>query len=399
MFIPFADRQKRGGVSGHVFNLTRWLGKENGVSMVLLMFGACNSVEENGGLRVITLEKKGWHRYLPLIPLLKISRVVRHERPNLIHLQGSSLSFMLLYVLLFAPRRVARVVTVHGHPVEEGLLSGWLRERSIRHRLMIWGERTIPRSFDEVVTVTSKLQADLRRRYSSYCSAHFSAVPNGVDPVEFSYTQPQPGQSVAGITFEAGCFTVVNAKALLPFNGQEYLIRAFGIALNQTKNSRLVIIGEGPDLERLKELSTHLGISEKVLFVGKVPNKSMPAILSLADVVVFPSVKIGGVEEGSSLGLVEALACARPVIATDVGGLSEAIVDGDNGLLVPERDVIAMAKAIVRLESDPTVAAGIGKRARDYVIRERTWQQAAQKYVVVYRSSVRRRKKDSGRTH
>jgi len=348
MVAPFPDPEKRGGMSGHIFSLTHWLGKCDKASVTLACFGKANHREEYDGCRVITLKKRQWYRLIPFLPIIKISRIVRKEKPDILHIQGSTLSYPLLYALLFAPKKLKKVVTIHGHPVEEGILGGWLRKGSARYHLTRWAESRIPRRFDGIITVTSRLQDDLNERYSAYAGANFYLVPNGVNPEEFKPSRPADALSVAGISRSANHHTVLNAKALMKFNGQEFLIRAINKVAKEDPSVRLLLIGAGPELHRLQELTTELEITERVHFLGRIPNDLMPSALAIADVVVLPSLRIEGVEEGSSLGLLEAMSSAKPVIASNIGGLREAISDGKTGLLVPEQDAAAIADAILR---------------------------------------------------
>ena len=211
--------------------------------------------------------------------------------------------------------------------------------------------------------------------------------PNGVDAEDFSTREVAPDFNLNGIGYRKDCLTILNAKALTAFNGQEFLIRAFEKVVSQAPNSRLLLFGTGPDLERFRKLSTDLGVSEKVHFLGHVPNELMPSVLSITDVVVIPSVRIGGVEEGSSLGLIEAMACSRVVVASDVGGSSESIVSGENGLLVPERDPEAIAESILSIHTDKDLAIRLGRAAREYILAERTWNRIAARYADAYESA------------
>jgi glycosyltransferase involved in cell wall biosynthesis len=384
MLAASPDREKKGGVS----NLTRWLSTQSGVEVTLLCFGPDDAIDEVNGCRVITLRKRKIHKLLPFVPLLRIRNAVRREHPDVLHVQGSVLSYPLLYAILLSPKRMPKVITVHGHPIEEGLVAGWLREHSFRLRLMAWAEKKIPSRFDAIVTVTARLRNDLRARYDTYAGADIWVIPNGVDAEEFSVREIGPDFALGDIRRRKDCLTILNAKALTAFNGQEFLIRAFEKVVLQVPDSRLLLFGTGPDLEKLTKLSGDLGISEKVHFLGHVLNKLMPSVLSMTDIVVLPSVRVGGVEEGSSLGLIEAMACSRAVVASDVGGSGESIVSGENGLLVPERNPEAIAEAILRIHGDKSLAARLGRGARDYVMGERTWERISARYTTAYEAAI-----------
>jgi glycosyltransferase involved in cell wall biosynthesis len=131
---------------------------------------------------------------------------------------------------------------------------------------------------------------------------------------------------------------IVSVARLIPIKGMSYLIRA----MTHLKEGSLVIIGDGPERKKLELLSRRLGLRDRVFFSGWVSDRSkISTYLSQATVFVLPSLS-----EGLPRVLVEAMACGLPVIATDVGGVPEVVVDGINGLLVPPRDEKALAKAI-----------------------------------------------------
>ena len=131
---------------------------------------------------------------------------------------------------------------------------------------------------------------------------------------------------------------IVSVARLVPIKGMSYLIRAMA----QVKDGSLVIIGDGPERRKLELLSKHLELGDRVFFTGWINDHSrILDHLKQATVFVLPSLS-----EGLPRVLIEAMACGLPVVATDVGGVPEAVVDGVNGLLVPRRDEKALAKAI-----------------------------------------------------
>lgn len=394
IIAPMSDKAKRTGVSGHTFSLMNWLGRQPGIDVSLACFGLADSLEESDAGRIVTIRKRPWHRWFPLAPILRIATVVKMEAPDILHLQGSTLTYPLIYSLLFAPRQLKKVITIHGHPVEEGLLGGWYKKNTFRYVVSRWAERRIPYHFDAIVAVTSALRNDLADRYPSYAGVDIRVVPNGVDPEEFSPGIPDPGHFVAGVSVNRGALTVLNAKALMPFNGQEFLIRAFDEIAKEISDCRLLLVGSGPDMDRLRELSIDLGLADRIHFLGRIPNEQMPSLLRMVDIVVIPSVDVGGVKEGSSLAVLEAMAVAKPVVASNVGGLSEIILDGKTGLLVPPRDAGAIARAIMSLYRDKQIASELGRNSRESILRERTWQQIAARYFYIYRSLW-----DSGKHH
>ena len=137
---------------------------------------------------------------------------------------------------------------------------------------------------------------------------------------------------------------IVSIARLVPIKGISYLMRAMA----RVKDGSLVIIGDGPERNELELLSRSLELGDRVFFAGWVSDRSkILDHLKQAAVFVLPSLS-----EGRPRVLIEAMACGLPVVATNVGGVSEIVVEGVNGLLVPPRDEMALAKAIEYVFND-----------------------------------------------
>jgi glycosyltransferase involved in cell wall biosynthesis len=120
-----------------------------------------------------------------------------------------------------------------------------------------------------------------------------------------------------------------------------------------------VVIGDGPQRPMLEHEAARLGLNGHVIFAGELEGSLRNAVLHLSRVVVLPSLS-----EGLPVTILEAMALAKPIVTTNVGGNREAVVDGVNGLLVPPRDPEALASAVHRLVSDEALAARLGQAGR-----------------------------------
>lgn len=168
---------------------------------------------------------------------------------------------------------------------------------------------------------------------------------------------------------------IVSVGRLVPWKNMEGVIRAVKGLAKSGITPKLLIIGGGPDAERLQDMVNEEGMAEQVLFTGQLPNDITLAYIKAADVFVLNS----GYEGFSHL-LLEALALGTPTIATNVGGNPELITHNTSGLLVPYKDDAALTGALQRMLTDEKFrksATAAGKRAAGKFTRERMLKETA----------------------
>ncbi|VAX34860.1 hypothetical protein MNBD_UNCLBAC01-1102 [hydrothermal vent metagenome] len=159
------------------------------------------------------------------------------------------------------------------------------------------------------------------------------------------------------------------------------LIKAFQRIAESSMDVKLLIIGDGQLKENLKSLVKKLNIENKVKFLGF--RKDIPELINILDLFVLSSTM-----EGVSLTLLEAMAAGKPVIATNVGGNPEVVVDGDTGLLVPSGDPKKMAEAIIKILSDKELAAQMGNAGRKRVEKFFSLEKMVDKYEKIYQEVI-----------
>ena len=188
-------------------------------------------------------------------------------------------------------------------------------------------------------------------------------VPNFVDEAAFEAPSVHVRQSwVRELGLEPNAVVVGIVASLLPIKDHATLLRAVAALVPQRPALRLVIVGQGPELDRLRALTDELGIAHAVRFAGLRPQ--VPSFHFLFDISVLSSVS-----EGFPNSLVEAMAAGRPIVATDVGGVRDAVHHGENGMLVAPGDPRAFAGALQALLADSGLRRTMGevgaRRARE----------------------------------
>jgi glycosyltransferase involved in cell wall biosynthesis len=174
---------------------------------------------------------------------------------------------------------------------------------------------------------------------------HIITLWNGIDLEEYPYQGPHPGGPA------------VTVARLSPEKDIATLLRAVALVAPTTPGFRLEIAGAGPLRAELVRLTSELGLADRVRFLGAVDD--VPALLATASVFVLPSQT-----EGISLTILEAMARGLPVLATNVGGNPEVVLNGTTGLLVPAGDPAALAQGLVRLWSNRDDAQLMGRAGR-----------------------------------
>jgi len=174
-----------------------------------------------------------------------------------------------------------------------------------------------------------------------------------------------------------GAPLIVCVSRLVKRKGQDRLIDALPSIRARVPGARLLIVGGGPEEDRLRSRAASLG--DAVVFVGQVPEDDLPRYYAVGDVFAMPCrTRLGGLEvEGWGNVFIEAAACGRPVVVGDSGGARESLVDGETGILVDGKRTEAVADAVAGLLEDPARAAAMGAAGRERVLRDHTWPEIA----------------------
>jgi glycosyltransferase involved in cell wall biosynthesis len=158
--------------------------------------------------------------------------------------------------------------------------------------------------------------------------------------------------------------------------------------LERFPDTKLLIVGTGPEREALILDAQELGLRDRVELVGTVPTRDLPSYYLSADVFVLPSITLKGKTEGLGVVLLEAMASGCPVIGSNVGGIPDIITDGENGFLVPEQNPGAMADKIIQIFSDANLREKFRENAYERIGESFTWDKIGKCFSEVYSETL-----------
>jgi glycosyltransferase involved in cell wall biosynthesis len=210
-------------------------------------------------------------------------------------------------------------------------------------------ERLIAASVGRYIAVSRDIAQQVEQRLR-WPTDKITVIHNGVQVDRFrDRTDPALRAMLSG----GGRLVLLTIARLDVQKGHDVLLRAAA----QVPGAHFVFAGEGPERAALEAQASTLGLRDRVLFLGH--RTDVPELLAAADIFVLPSLY-----EGSSLAILEAMAAAKPIVATAIGGTDELIVDGRSGLLVPPADPQALAGALSQLLSSPELRVRLAEEAR-----------------------------------
>jgi glycosyltransferase involved in cell wall biosynthesis len=206
-------------------------------------------------------------------------------------------------------------------------------------------------------------------------------IPNAVDANRFSPNVAR-GSVRARYNIQNDRVLILCPRRLVLKNGIQFVIESLAL-LSDRQSCCLLIVGDGPERSNLESRVRELGVEDSVIFAGAINNADLPEFYADADLVAIPSLM-----EATSIAGLEAMASARAIVASNVGGLPEIIQHEVNGLLVPPRDPQALASAIQCLVQSPGLRRKMGEAGRARVEREFTWTQAAEQTERAYERAI-----------
>jgi glycosyltransferase involved in cell wall biosynthesis len=355
-----------GGAHIHVRDMAKYL-RERGISSSIVVGGSGVFTQ------ILEQEKINYHVVPSLVrqlsplndikSLFHLNRILRLSGADLISVHSAKVG-VLVRLLSLLPGFPPVIFTAHGWSFADGV-------PILRKTIYLQIERLLALTRCPIITVC---EADARLALSLAVSfsSNITVIHNGMPPLssDASYQHDMPRT----------CVSIVTVARFEPQKDYRTLLNA--LCLIADLDWSLTCIGGGSELESIMQMSRSLGISCRIKFIGRSSN--VDHYLHAADIFVLSSFW-----EGFPRSIVEALRASLPVVATNVGGVSESVIDSFNGYCVPPCDPRSLSDRLRKLILNPRLRRRMGDRGRDLYISKFTFDNMASRTLELYRSTLK----------
>jgi glycosyltransferase involved in cell wall biosynthesis len=237
---------------------------------------------------------------------------------------------------------------------------------------------------DKIIAVTPGIKANLEKIYN-IPGGKIVVVSNGANTSLFKPLKQEICKKELGLDAEISYVSFVGNFA--PWQGVEYLVKAAPFILSQFPKCRFLIVGDGIMKNELIKLAGELGVEDRFIFTGVVAYFRVPLYINASDACVAPFIFARNAKIGlSPLKLYEYMACGKPVVASDIDGVSDVLEASEGGISVTPENPIALAEAILKLLENPNLRIKMGSKGLRYVTENCSWYNVAKQVDKVCQS-------------
>lgn len=333
-------------------------------------------------------QPQGWMTKVPglnqlalIQPLTeRILQAVAIEKPDVLHAHSPALNGL-------AALRAAKIC---GLPVVYEIRAFWedaavdhgtCKEGDLRYQLTRQMENYVVKRASAVTTICEGLRLDLVSR--GFAADKFTVIPNAVNIEQFQISAGRDSELEQQLGLQ-GCLVLGFLGSFYAYEGLDLAIKALPAVIAAQPKVRLLLVGGGPQQQQLQQLTKELGLTDYVIFTGRVPHGAVDRYYSLVDLLIYPRKSMRLTDLVTPLKPLEAMAQGKLVLASDVGGHKELIQDGKNGFLFPADNVPAFSDTIIRLTQQSAQWPQVVAQGRDFVEQVRNWRVSVGHYLPLY---------------
>ena len=369
-----------GGFEIFIQNIAERLAKTMDVFVVTGRVKNIVNKERKGGLRVFRhslfnlkdLSYSSWLYILTAMPFifLRSFYMIKREKIGLVHCQGF-LSGILGYFL----KKIGK--TPYVITIQSADFSVYHPQANIKP--VRWVYKVIERKIFQNAVKCHAVSNYLGEHFKKYGIKDIEIIPNGVDCFEFKpdfnkkKTRKELGLDTDNLILACG-------SRLEHKNGTHDVIKAAKYLKERIKNFKIVVVGDGPDRERLEKMIKKFRLKDKVCMLGYVLHPELPKYMAASDIFVRPSLA-----EGFGIIFIEAMACEVPVIGTPVGGIPDFLKDQATGLFCKPNNPKDIAEKIETLIINKDLRGKLVKDAKKMVVEVYNWDKISKKIIEIYK--------------
>lgn len=318
-----------------------------------------------------------------------ISRVVEVHRPEVIHV-ASPAQNALISAKVGQKYSLPVIYEVRGLWHETGVVAGMLdtSSKAYQHRHFLFVEAM--KRADLVVTLAETMKEEFIRE--GIPEDKIFIVSNGVDTSKF-IPKSYPTQLAERLGLGSDSVIIGHIGSIRKLEGLRWLFKAGKMLLSRHPHIKILIVGDGDELEPLKRLAKELSLDSFVHFTGRVPHEDILDYYALIDIFAIPRVRSRVTELVTPIKPYEAMAIGKAVIVSDVAALREIIDDGTTGSICNADDPEDLAEKCSALIQDTQLRTKIGHRARQWIAENRDWKQIVANYEPIYKHAIQEKRR------
>jgi len=385
MLIRSLNAHGIGGMEYHTHLLTEALVK-NGVNVTLITTAHPEGkLHENlNGVDIYYLKNTEPRSYTPEwwdLSLKKFNQLHTKHNYDLIHSQSIG-----AWGLLDTARnnKLPVVTTSHGTPISDA--SSYVRSNKLGVQMFTFLDITkyLPKHYEmyrnskKVIAVSDELNKHISGFFFKQ-SKKIVTVLNGIDTSRFN---PKIDTKAVREKYNVNPQDkiILFVGRIIKEKGVQNIITALPKIQKKVKEAKLLIVGDGNYLPEVRKIVKSKKLTGSVTVTGKVDADDIPPLYNLADVFVSPTLRV----EGLPYNVLEAMSTARPVVASEMGGITDLIDNNVNGILIPPGDISSLTSEVIKLLKDPEKCAKLGKKARAKITRKFSTEKMTQETLDIY---------------
>jgi PEP-CTERM/exosortase A-associated glycosyltransferase len=311
--------------------------------------------------------------------LKRANELVRKYRPAVIHAH-SPFTCGIIGDLTGRCQHIPAIYEVRGIWEDSHTSRYDLDRRSLRYRALRELENKAIKWADLCIVIGDGLRSELTSR--GILGPRIRTVPNGVDVTAF-----KPGPAPTDLRERLG---LVGRRVLgyigsfFSYEGLDLLVRAMSPLSQKFPDVALMLVGLGEAEPQLRTISDEGGITNRVIFAGKISHAQVADYYRICDIMVLPRRDAREARLVTPLKPLEIMAMAKPLILSDIGGHREMVVSGENGIFFKPDDIEDLVLKCSELLENPDLMSDLGQKGRCWVERNRSWSVLVEKYVEIY---------------